>query len=230
LEWPHHQPYIEVGTQQLQGITSLHFDDLKRWLAVGWDSSGFLSQKKTSFDQTISDQCYNQAADEQEERLRHNGSMLSSSIVSTLNHIGRIDPDLAFLAKLAEIGESCQRQALPVVAMEAFDLTAGGQSSLPGGGASDLTAQTAIAQHVQHAQHAQHAQYTQHAQHAQHAHTEVANGDTPMGGVTNFFAQLLPQLLSNSARSQKHQPMLGLWKLCDRQNAEAFLRYEVYVA
>jgi hypothetical protein len=132
------EPFAELAETHLTSICELHFDDLARWLRVAWDEEPRpLNVTKPCSTQmggapvmTVTEETDNAVA-----ALRHsmprNGLDVSSpcvanegraglnnppleqrldSMVSLLNHIERIEPELAFLGKLAEMGEEQARR------------------------------------------------------------------------------------------------------------------------
>jgi hypothetical protein len=126
---------MELASNQLRGICELHSDDLSKWLA-----QSSLSDRKDRglISRTLQEQEVVLAAGSSSgvdaplpvhppatdgapftyaAPLADGapfGFLLGEGeehIVEFLNHIGRIDTDLVYLAKLAEIGESCGWQA-----------------------------------------------------------------------------------------------------------------------
>jgi hypothetical protein len=128
------QPFMELASEQLRGICELHSDDILRWLAQSSLSDrkgrgrGALQEREIVLEPLTGSSsgvgtslpAHSPVADDagrDRDGDRERGPLDpplflgQTAIVEFLNHIGRIDPDLVFLAKLAEISDSCGWQA-----------------------------------------------------------------------------------------------------------------------
>jgi hypothetical protein len=218
------QPFIELASKQLRGICELHLDELTRWLALptssialnGQDSmsssapgSGGVSSIDRFSSFPLSPQ---QPPPARGEWLDANTVcepqppflFATALTVGFLSHIGRVNEDLAFLAKLAETGESCSWQSRAEHTSQQQQQR--DQSSL------DTIPQPHIAQVMG---------------------DEVLGGGVGGGvdneefsgmGVRDFFAQLLPHL-GDPQGPFNHAPLLGTWEMADKQNFEAYGRF-----
>jgi hypothetical protein len=102
------EPFVELAGQQTARLCVLHSEELSRWLTSAYD--GFPPNRSdpiSAMENDLGDGLIGSS----QSVLQSIQPILNPAIVSCLNHIGRIEPELAFLAKLAEIGGSCEAEA-----------------------------------------------------------------------------------------------------------------------
>jgi hypothetical protein len=121
------QPFVELAGAQLSRLCELHFRELRAWLAVAWENGGSISSgqireaKLVITEQGIGRSLNTDDRDgstvdddwsEQEslDSMGHTSGGFGIATDSLINHVVRVDPNMAFLSKLGEVGFKEQQQ------------------------------------------------------------------------------------------------------------------------
>jgi hypothetical protein len=252
------QPFIELGSKQLRGICELHSDSLASWLIIEDKNRDSLTRTDASMHAVdLNADMHLDAAEGGDAEMHDAGGgdakhfvmmgdegggpehtpsdgqaapflFWNTLTVAFLNHIGRINPDLVFMAKLAEIGERCGWQARAEHNRPGSHHSPAPQPPRNGLPISKVGGGAARAQIMHYAL----------------AQTSSLSGksfllpatkfgsqfnpvQTPCNsnvGVRDFFAQLVPQLRDPCAPPPKHAALLRSWELIENQS-ESYGRF-----